>query len=142
MASAHADRPGDRNEGRSFTYLQPANENDRVLAALGYLFWVIVPLVVLLTDLRRSPFAYVHALQGLVFGGASVLFVILYSCVTFVVTAVVPVLGCLLWIGYFLPLVLALLIAYQVYTANRSEFPVLSDLTRSLFATQLRSVLG
>jgi uncharacterized membrane protein len=125
-----------------FQNLRPASENDRLLAALGYVFWIIVPAIVLLTDLRRSAFAFVHALQGLVFGGASVLFVILYSCVTIVLSAAVPLLGCVLWLGYFLPLVLGIVIAYQVYTTNRTEFPLLSDLTRSLFGQQLRSVVG
>lgn len=62
---------------RSFASLRPQTENDRVIAALVYIFWVSIPLVVLLTDLKRSPFAFVQALQGLVFGIASVLFVLL-----------------------------------------------------------------
>lgn len=121
----------------SFAWLRPETENDRLVAALGYVFWILVPLIVLLTDLKRSRFAYVHALQGLVFGVASVVFVVFYTCVTIVLTAVVPPLGCILWIGYFVPLVVGLLLAYQAYAQGRTEFSTLSPLTRSLFRQQL-----
>jgi len=97
------DRPDDAAEALGFDRLRPSTENDRLVAALGYVFWIVVPLIVLLTDLRRSSFAYVHALQGLVLGGASIVFLLLYSCLTFALTAIVPPLGCVLWIGFLPP---------------------------------------
>ena len=131
------DRPDDEAEALGFDRLRPSTENDRLVAALGYVFWIVVPLIVLLTDLRRSSFAHVHALQGLVFGGASIVFLLLYSCLTFALTAIVPPLGCVLWIGFLLPLGLGLYVAYRVVTASQVAFPVLSDVTRSLFRQQL-----
>jgi len=131
------DRPDDEAEALGFDRLRPSTENDRLVAALGYVFWIVVPLIVLLTDLRRSSFAYVHALQGLVFGGASIVFLLLYSCLTFALTAIMPPLGCVLWIGFLPPLGLGLYVAYRVVTASQVAFPVLSDVTRSLFRQQL-----
>jgi uncharacterized membrane protein len=133
MERPPVDRPDDAAEALGFDRLRPSTENDR----LGYVFWIVVPLIVLLTDLRRSSFAYVHALQGLVFGGASIVFLLLYSCLTFALTAIVPPLGCVLWIGFLLPLGLGLYVAYRVVTASQVAFPVLSDVTRSLFRQQL-----
>ncbi|MDW7981610.1 MAG: hypothetical protein RMH81_02155 [Thermomicrobium sp.] len=142
MDPASASSGSDESTVSTFVQLRPGSENDRLLAALGYVFWIVIPAVVLLSDLRRSTFAYVHALQGLVFGGASVLFLILYSCLAFAITAAVPLLGCILWPGYFLPLALGLYYAYRSYTASETEFPVLSDATRALFRSQLARVLG
>ncbi len=140
-ASGTAQTPN-QPTGPSFAHLQPSSDNDRLLAALGYIFWIVVPAIVLLTDLRRSVFAYVHALQGLVFGGASVLFLILYTCVTTVLSAIVPPLACILWLGYLLPLALGIYYAYRAYTIGQTEFPLLSDVTRSLFRQQLAGILG
>ncbi|GBD20014.1 hypothetical protein HRbin28_00452 [bacterium HR28] len=140
-ASGTAQTPN-QPTGPSFAHLQPSSDNDRLLAALGYIFWIVVPAIVLLTDLRRSVFAYVHALQGLVFGGASILFLILYTCVTTVLSAIVPPLACILWLGYLLPLALGIYYAYRAYTIGQTEFPLLSDVTRSLFRQQLAGILG
>lgn len=140
-ASGTAQTPN-QPTGPSFAHLQPSSDNDRLLAALGYIFWIVVPAIVLLTDLRRSAFAYVHALQGLVFGGASILFLILYTCVATVLSAIVPPLACILWLGYLLPLALGIYYAYRAYTIGQTEFPLLSDVTRSLFRQQLAGILG
>jgi len=121
----------------SFAGVQPANENDKLVSALGYLFLFIVPIIVFVTDMKQSAFNRIHAFQGLVFGGAVFLFFILYTCVTTVMTAAVPPLGCILWVGYLVPLVLGLYLAYKTYTGGQVEFGYLSQLTRSLFRQQL-----
>ncbi len=123
----------------SFAGIQPATDNDKLISALGYIFWFIVPIVVLVTEMKNSAFNRIHAFQGLVFGGVAVIFFILYTCVTIVLTAVVPPLGCILWVGYFLPLALGLYYAYKTYSAGQVEFPYLSQVTRSLFRQQLAS---
>lgn len=140
-ASETAQTPN-RPTGPSFAHLQPSSDNDRLLAALGYIFWIVVPIIVLLTDLRRSAFAYVHALQGLVFGGASILFVLLYTCVSAALTVIIPPLACILWLGYFLPLALGISCAYRTYTVGQNDFPLLSDVTRALFRHQLGPILS
>ena len=133
-------QPGSTGPQGSFAGVQPAAENDKLISALGYIFWFIVPIIVLLTDMKDSAFNRIHAFQGLVFGGAGVVFFILYTCVTFVITAAVPPLGCILWVGYFLPLILGLYYAYKTYSAGQVEFPYLSQVTRSLFRQQLASL--
>ncbi len=66
--------------GPGFADGQPRTDNARFLAAVGYSFWIIVPAIVLRTDLRGSVLTSVHALLGLVFSGVSLLFLILYRC--------------------------------------------------------------
>ncbi len=123
----------------SFAGVHPATENDKLVSALGYIFWFIVPIIVLLTEMKNSAFNRIHAFQGLVFADIGVIFFILYTCVTIVITAAVPPLGCILWVGYFLPLGLGLYYAYKTYSAGQVEFPYLSQVTRSLFRQQLAS---
>lgn len=134
-------QPGSTGPQGSFAGVRPATENDKLVSALGYIFWLIVPIIVLLTDMKNSAFNRVHAFQGLVFGGVGIAFyIILYTCVTTAITAAVPPLGCVLWIGYFLPLVMGLYYAYKTYSAGQVEFPYLSQVTRSLFRQQLASL--
>ena len=130
-------QPGSSGSSETFAGVQPAAENDKLISALGYIFWFIVPIIVLLTDMKNSAFNRVHAFQGLVFGGVAFVFFILYTCVTTAITAAVPPLGCILWVGYFLPLILGLYYAYKTYSAGQVEFPYLSQATRSLFRQQL-----
>jgi uncharacterized membrane protein len=121
----------------SFTGVRPANDTDKLVSALGYVFWFIVPIIVLVTEMKESTFNRIHAFQGLVFGGAGFLFFILYTCVTTAISAVVPPLACVLWIGYLLPLALGLYVAYKTYSTGQVEFVYLSQLTRALFRQQL-----
>lgn len=134
-------QPGATGAPGSFATIQPRAENDKVISALGYIVWFIVPIIVLLTETRESAFNRVHAYQGLVFAGLGVVFYILYTCVTFVIAAVVPPLGCILWLGYFLPFVLAVYYAYKTYANGQTEFPYLSQVTRSLFRQQLTGLV-
>jgi hypothetical protein len=48
-------------------------------------------------------------------------------------TSIAGLLACVLWVGYFLPFVLALVIGYRVYTAGQVEFPYLTQATASVF---------
>lgn len=66
-----------------------------------------------------------------------VVFYVLYTCVATIITTIVPPLGCILWLGYFLPIALGLYYAYKTYSAGQVEFPYLSQVTRSLFRQQL-----
>lgn len=49
--------------------LPPLNEDDKMLAALGYLLWFIVPPVILFSEKKKEPFLHFHSVQALIFGG-------------------------------------------------------------------------
>lgn len=118
----------------TFAGVQPEAENDKLISALGYVFW-FVPVIVLLTDLKESRFNKIHAYQGLVFFGVAVAYLIAYTCVSIAVTLVVPLLALVLWVGWFIPLAGALYLAFKTSTASQVEFPYLSQATLSLFKT-------
>lgn len=113
--------------------IRPQSENDKLISAIGYIFTPIVPIIVLVTTLKDSRFNKVHAYQGLIFFGIAFAYYILYSCAYFAVTSVVSLLGCVLWVGYFVPFVVALYLAFRVYTAQQVEFPLITQATASLF---------
>lgn len=116
-----------------FAGIRPEAENDKLISAVGYVFTPIVPIIVLLTTLKNSRFNKVHAYQGLVFFGFAFAFYVLYSCAYFALTSVAWVLTCILWVGYFVPFVIALFVGYRVYTNGQVEFPYLSQVTASVF---------
>ena len=113
--------------------IRPEAENDKLISAISYIFTPIVPIIILLTTLKNSRFNKVHAYQGLVFFGAAFAYYILYGCAWFVATSVVGFLACILWVGYFVPLALALFMGFGVYTRGQVEFPLLTQATASLF---------
>jgi len=93
---------------------------------------LVVLLIVLLTDLQRNAFVSVHALQGIVFGGARLVSVSLDACLTVALTVIVPLLGCVLWIGFSAPRGRGFSDADGVQRASRIEFGILSEVTCSL----------
>jgi uncharacterized membrane protein len=124
--------PGDGSHA-DLAGVLPQSDNDKLLGALCYIFWILVPIIILVTDMKDSRFAKGHAYQGLVFAALGIAFYIVYSIFVTIVSAVIWVLGCILWVGYFLPFLLALYFAYRVFTQGQLVFPYLTDLTRSVF---------
>jgi uncharacterized membrane protein len=113
--------------------VQPQADNDKLLGALSYIFWFLVPIIILVTDMKNSRFAKAHAYQGIVFAVVGIAFYIVYSIVYFIMTAIFWPLACVLWVGWFIPFVLAIYIAYKVFSGGQLVFPYLTDLTRQLF---------
>jgi uncharacterized membrane protein len=105
-----------------------AQEN-RLLAALGYPFW-IVAVVVLLTSAKERPFMRYHAWQALFYGLG---WVAVWIAVAVLMN--VPVLGwvvalCvspLLWIGW---LALSIYFAYRAFHGEQFSIPTVGDLAR------------
>jgi uncharacterized membrane protein len=113
--------------------IRPEAENDKLISAISYIFTPIVPLIILLTTLKNSRFNKVHAYQGLVFFGAAFAYYILFGCAWFVATSAIGFLACILWVGFFVPAVIAVLMGFGVYTRGQVEFPLLTQATASLF---------
>lgn len=117
----------------SYAGVQPQSDNDKLISAISYVFTPIVPIIILVTTLKDSRFNRIHAYQGFVFFGAAFAYYILYSCAYFVVTSVVGLLACVLWVGFFVPLAVALYLGFRVYTGSQVEFPYLTQATASVF---------
>jgi uncharacterized membrane protein len=94
-------------------------DDDKLWALLGWLFWPIAIIVLLLEDKKQRPFIKYHAIQALALG-----------VVGYVISGVLSVIGigCVLW--------LAVLI-YQIYLAIKSyqgewvTVPVITDFCKN-----------
>lgn len=124
---------GSASSGGDLSGVHPETDNDKLLGALCYIFWFLIPIIILVTDMKNSRFAKAHAYQGLVFAGIGIGFYIVYGIFMIIVGAIAWFLSCILWVGYFVPFVLALYIAYRTFTQGDVQFPYLTDLTRQVF---------
>lgn len=113
--------------------VQPQADNDKLLGALCYIFWFLVPIIILVTDMKNSRFAKAHAYQGIVFAVAGIAFYMVYGVFWIIMTAILWFFACILWVGYFVPFLAALYIAYKVFTQGQVVIPYLTDLTKSVF---------
>jgi uncharacterized membrane protein len=129
--------PGGPSGG--FDGVRPQADNDKLIGALCYIFWLLVPIIILVTDMKNSRFAKIHAYQGLVFGGMGVgyllLFCICLSVVGFALGGglVASAVQCVLWVFAFVPTALGLYFAYLVYTKEQVVLPFVTDATRGVF---------
>ena len=101
--------------------LQPQEDNDKIIAALAYIFCPLLGIVVLVTDMKNKPFLKYHAYQSIVVGVALVALYIVLG-ITLVGLCASP----LLIIGQFY-------FAYQAYAKGIFTIPLVTDLTKSLF---------
>jgi uncharacterized membrane protein len=124
---------GSSGQHADLAAVTPQTDNDKLLGALCYIFWFLVPIIILVTDMKDSRFAKAHAYQGLVFGAIGIGFYIVYGIFWTIMTAILWVLSCVLWVGFFVPFVLGLYFAYKTFSQGQIVFPYLTDLTRNLF---------
>ncbi len=119
--------------GGDLSGVRPENENDKLIAALCYIFLFLVPIIVLVTDMKDRRFTKIHAYQGLVFGAAAVaLYIIVGICWT-VASAVFFLLACVVGFLWLIPLAVGIYFAFLVYTKDAVELPLITDLTKSVF---------
>lgn len=94
--------------------------DDKLWAALAYVFTPLVPIIVLLiADKKDRPFIKAHNMQALIWGIA------LY--VIGAVTSPILGLGCLIWLVGFL---IQLYWAYQAYQGKMVTIPVVSNFVK------------
>ena len=101
--------------------LQPQEDNDKIIAAISYIFAPILSIIILVTDMKNKPFLKYHAYQSLTLGIA---LIIVYTVLT--ITFFGLCLAPLLFIGqcYF---------AYQAYSKGIFTIPLVTDLTAKFF---------
>ena len=107
-------------------------DNDRLMAALGYIIGVIVPLIILLGESKNRPFQRYHAIQSLGLTAAIVIYTILVTILSCIIgmIPVLQVLACVIWVLYLLPAVPVLYYAYQSYQGQMFEIPWLTQFMR------------
>ncbi len=95
------------------------SSNDRLLAAIGYVFWLVALVVVLLDETKRKPLLKDHGAQGLGFAVAGFVYLtvfgMLYLCLTIVSFGI---LAFFLWPGFFLPNLIGIYFGYLAYTED------------------------
>jgi uncharacterized membrane protein len=92
--------------------------DDKLWAALDYVFWPIVPVILMLMDDKKNrPFIKFHNIQSLVVGAAIFL-------ITSVIGAVTCGIGLILWLVMFY-------FAYRAYMGETFEIPVITNFIRS-----------
>jgi uncharacterized membrane protein len=104
--------------------VQPQEENDKLIAAGAYVFWLLIGIVILVTDLKNKPFLRFHAYQSITFG-----------IVMFVAWSIAGVLSFVL-IGLCIMPVLFLIpfyFAYLAYSKGVFRIPLVTNLTYSIF---------
>ena len=102
---------------------QPVSDvtpNDKLLAALAYVFTPIVSIILLLLeDKKDRPFIKAHNVQALVFG---VVYYLIVSILSFVVVGL-----CLIPVG----IILQLYWAYKAYQGEMVNIPVITDFVKN-----------
>ncbi len=104
--------------------LQPQEDNDKIIAAISYIFAPLLSIIILVTDMKNKPFLKYHAYQSLTFGIALIVGWTLASflAVVFIGCLLMPVL-----------LVAQFYYAYQAYSKGIFTIPLVTDLTAKFF---------
>ncbi len=108
------------------------NDNDKLMAALSYVFAPLVGVIVLLVESMKSrPYQKYHALQSIGLGVA-IWIVLLVACICInIISAVTLGLGCLLNVLLIVPFVAQLYYAYLAYAKpSYFEIPVVTQFMR------------
>ena len=107
-------------------------QNDKLLAALAYIFPPLVSLLILLMDeYKNRPFPCYHAWNAIGFAVAIFLYeivaTVIFTCGSIVTIGIGA--ACL-WVLFFLPWILAIYYAYQAYQGKYFEIQVITQMMR------------
>ena len=119
---------------QNFTPAGPdVTSDDRMFAALSYIFSPLVSLLVLLMEQTKNrPYPRYHAIQALGFAVALFVFEAIIAPIIFCVGTVITVgigAACL-WIIFFLPFIPAIYYAYLAYQGRYFEIPIITQMMR------------
>ena len=114
------------------TARQVMTENERLLAGSSYLSQLIVPAVlpiILLVadDTKQSKFLKYHATQSLMLLVATILFYIAAGILYVLLTAIIPLLGCVAWIPFLAPAAAMIYCGVQAFRGILVEMPYLTE---------------
>ena len=105
------------------------NDNDRVVAALGYVFWIVAVVMLILDDTKRKPLLRDHAVQGIGFAVVSIVYgflaTFIYICAVIISFGI---LAFFLWVIFLVPVLVGAYFGYLAYTRDGLvEIPLLTD---------------
>lgn len=106
---------------------------NRLVAALGYVFTPVVPLIVLTSDLKRDDFMQRHAGQALVWSVAFVLGFVLVIVAAIWMLRTDVLLLCLFPVLFHLPFLPGALWGLSVYRGGDPRPPFIAPLAARLF---------
>jgi hypothetical protein len=105
------------------------DSNDRILAALGYVIWIVAVVVALLDETKSKPLLKDHAVQGIGFAVAGFAF-LMVAGVFYICAAIISlgILALVLWPIFFVPNVVGIYYGYLAYNQNELvEIPWLTQ---------------
>ena len=105
------------------------SQENPVLAALAYVFGIIVPLVILLSDMKKSRYMRFHAFQSLFLAAVWIVAVILVSILSMIPGLRIIALLIFPLIGLAI-LVLCIVLAVKAYNKEELELPVITQMAR------------
>jgi uncharacterized membrane protein len=113
---------------------QQITDNDKLMALLSYVIWVIVPLIVLLSETgKQRPFQKYHAVQSLVLAVALLIIDFIVICpLSLILGALTLGIGSIC--SAIIPLLLWALSIYYGIKAYQGEYvtiPVVTDFARN-----------
>jgi uncharacterized membrane protein len=118
----------------SFEPAEPPSDNDKLFAALSYVFWPVGLLVLLSETNKKRPFQRYHAVQALGFGVAAFVVLFVFICIDLVIGAVSNTLGalfsCLTIPIWLVPFAVAVWFAYRAYQGEMFDVPVVTDFVK------------
>ncbi|HUP27571.1 MAG TPA: hypothetical protein VM409_03975 [Chloroflexia bacterium] len=109
---------------------QSSQSNERLWAALSYIFTPLVPIIVLsMQDMKEKPYPRYHAIQAI---GVFVAFLILEAVASALfICGSIATLGlgaCVLWLLFFLPLIPIFYYGYLAYTGKPFNIPLVTNM--------------
>ena len=114
---------------------QSITDNDKLLAAISYIFWPLAVIILVSEANRERPFQRYHAVQALgldvVIAVVCVFLSCFYGIIVFIASAIADTLGtllsCLAVPFWLIPAVLFFWYAYRAYKGEKFEIPVLTE---------------
>ena len=95
------------------------NDQDKLMAALAWIFWPIAIVILLVEDMKTRPFQKYHAVHSLVVSAAIVVLTTVFGACTFFIGG----------LGACLPLLLVIAIFYWAFKAYQGEWVEVPYLT-------------
>jgi uncharacterized membrane protein len=113
-------------------------DNDKLLAAVSYIFWPLAVIILLSETNKERPFQRYHAIQALGFGVAATAVYAVFGCFYGIIVAIASaiadflgsILSCLTAPIWLIPVALAFWFAYRAYQGEKFEIPVLTEFMR------------
>lgn len=114
-------------KAESFVTEKTVSSEDKLWGALTYIIGVIMPLIVLLTDKKKSGFLRFHSYQSLILSAVIVVYMVGLSIVNVILGFIAGLLALILLPLYLLPVLPVLFMAWQAYQGKPYRLPLIGE---------------